>query len=358
MIEIDGSWKSGSGTIVRDAVPFCILMGEGLHLKNIRAKRPKPGLRSQHLKALEASTRICGGELKGAWVGSREIHFVPRKAIEGGEYRWDIGTAGSATMLALTVLPLALFADGPSRYRITGGLFQDFAPSAFHLQHVLLAVLKKMGICVDVKIIRPGYVPQGQGVMEVTVMPARATLMPLSLVNQGRVVDIGGIALSSSLKARRVSERMALECRKALKLRGYDPKIDILYDDKEKPAYAVPSAQPGAALAIWAKTNTHCIVGSDMSGARRRSAEFIGKQTAKLLLEDLDTGASVDRHLADQLIPFAALAEGTSAFLVPRMTDHIEARLWLAEEILGAKTEVEGHFIRIQGIAYERGKWA
>jgi RNA 3'-terminal phosphate cyclase (ATP) len=356
MIEIDGSGQSGSGTIVRDAIAFCILRGEGLRLKNIRAKRPKPGLRAQHLKALEASARICRGELKGASVGSREITFVPRKAIKGGEYGWDIGTAGSTTMLALTVLPLALFADRPSRYRITGGLFQDFAPSAFHLQHVLLPILRRMGITVDVEIIRPGYVPQGQGVIEVTVMPAGGELQPLSLVHQGSVAHIKGVALSSWLKGRKVSERMAQECRKALQPRGYDPKIDVLYDEKEKPVYDDPSAQPGAALALWAQTDTRCLIGLDMAGARGRSAEFIGKRTAEHLLEDLDTGAAVDRHLADQIIPFAALAEGRSAFRVPRMTEHIETRLWMVEEILGAKTDVQGDLIRIQGIAYERGR--
>lgn len=55
MIEIDGSQKSGSGTIVRDAVLFSVLVGKNLHLKNIRAQRDRPGLRAQHLKGLEAS---------------------------------------------------------------------------------------------------------------------------------------------------------------------------------------------------------------------------------------------------------------------------------------------------------------
>jgi RNA 3'-terminal phosphate cyclase (ATP) len=356
MIQIDGSRKSGSGTIVRDATAFCILRGEGLRVKNIRAKRPKPGLRAQHLKALEACTRICMGELKGASLGSKEFTFVPSKDIHGGEYRWDIGTAGSTTMLALTVIPLALFADRPSRYRITGGLFQDFAPSTFHFQHVLLPVLQRMGVNVDVKIMRPGYVPQGQGVIQVTVMPAGRMLQPLSLIHQGSVTRTQGVALSSWLKGRKVSERMAQECRTVLTPGGYDPKIDILYDDKEKPVYDSPSVQPGAALALWAETDTHCLIGADMAGARGRSAEFMGKKTAEHLLEDLYTGASVDRHLADQIIPFAALAQGKSAFRIPRMTAHIETRLWLVEEILGAKTEVQGGLMRIQGIGYERGK--
>ena len=93
MIEIDGNQKSGSGTIVRDVVPFSILVGQEIHLKNIRAKRDNPGLRPQHLKAIEASAQICRGQLEGAAIDSMEIRFKPQGPIKGGEFDWDIGTA-------------------------------------------------------------------------------------------------------------------------------------------------------------------------------------------------------------------------------------------------------------------------
>jgi RNA 3'-terminal phosphate cyclase (ATP) len=354
MIEIDGREKSGSGTIVRDGVAFSILSGEGLHLTNIRAKRDRPGLRAQHLKALQASAAISKGELKAGEVGSTEIAFTPGGSIKGGEFEWDIGTAGSTVMLALTLIPVALFANSPSGYRITGGLFQDFAPSAFHLRHVLVPALKRMGADVDATIMRPGYVPQGRGVIRVNVAPVKNSLKPLSLPDQGHVARIRGIALSSFLGERRVSERMAGESGKTLKRVGCEPVMDILNDTKENPAYQMPSVQPGAALAIWAETDTGCLIGSDMAGARGRTAEFIGKQTAKNLLEDLNTGATVDRHLADQLIPFAGLADGVSVLVIPRMTDHVETRLWLIRKILGAETEVEGNVVRIRGIGLRR----
>ncbi|MCJ7776059.1 MAG: RNA 3'-terminal phosphate cyclase, partial [Desulfobulbaceae bacterium] len=281
MIEIDGSQESGSGTIVRDGVSFSVLLGKDLHIKNIRAKRDKPGLRPQHLKAIEAAAQICRGRLEGAEVGSNEIIFRPGKTIEGGAFNWDIKTAGSATMLALTVIPPALFADRPSQFEIIGGLFQDFAPSVYHLKYVLFPILMAMGMDLDIKIIQPGYVPQGKGTIHVKVMPIKGKLEPLTLIDQGKVAEIKGVALSSLLKARKVSDRMVRQCQKALKAAGYDPKIEIFYDTKEEPAYERPSVQAGASLAIWARTDTECLVGSDMAGKLRRTAEFIGKRTAK-----------------------------------------------------------------------------
>jgi len=352
MIEIDGSEKSGSGTIVRDAVPFSILLGEKIRLFNIRMKREKPGLRPQHLRAMEAAARICDGRLEGGSVGSREILFRPGAILKGGEFTWDIGTAGSTAMLVLCLLPLALFADTPSFYRVTGGLFQDFAPSLFHVKHVLLPVLEKMGVDASVKIIQPGYVPRGGGQVEVAIAPLRKPLSALNLATAGRLIELRGIALSSMLKARKVSERMARTSEAVLREKGYKPTIEVVDDSREKPAFERPSVQAGAALAIWAKTDTGCLLGADMAGARGRTAEFLGERTARMLVEDLNSGATVDRHVADQIIPFAALAEGRSTFVVPRLTDHIEARLWLVERILKAKTEVTGNVVTVEGIGY------
>lgn len=352
MIEIDGSQKSGSGTIVRDAVPFAILTGREIRLFNIRMKRDKPGLRPQHLKAMEAAARICDGRLLGGAVGSREIRFQPGIAMRGGRFKWDIGTAGSAAMLCLCVLPLGLFADQPSSYRVIGGLFQDFAPSLFHLQNVLLPVLRTMGVQAEVKIIRPGYVPRGGGEIEVKVLPMKGPLKPLDLAVPGTVTGVRGIALSSMLKGRRVSERMAKACDKALKKRGHDPEIEVIHDSPESPAFEKPALQAGASLAVWAGTDKGCLIGSDMAGAKGRTAESIGEATARMLIEDLDSGGTVDRHLGDQIIPFSALAEGRSTFVVPRITEHVDARLWLVEKILNAGTEVRGNRITVHGIGY------
>jgi RNA 3'-terminal phosphate cyclase len=75
-----------------------------------------------------------------------------------------------------------------------------------------------------------------------------------------------------------------------------------------------------------------------------------GRRVADRLCSDLTAGASVDRYLADQLIPFAALARGESVYRVPFATEHVATRLWLAEELLGAKPDMHERVLRIQGI--------
>jgi len=352
IIRIDGSKKSGSGTIVRDAVLFGVLTKKTIKLDNIRSKRPKPGLRPQHLKVLEASSEICDGKLKGAFVGSGTIEFYPGKVIRGGRYTFHIGTAGSATMLASSILPLGLFAGSPSTYRIIGGLFQDFAPSAFHLKYVLVPQVQKMGADIQINIVRPGYVPKGNGVLEIRISPLKKKLNPIILTDQGKCLGVKGYSLSSHLEKRRVSERIAEECEKQLEASGFKNDIRILNDTKDTPVFEKAAVQSGAALAVWAQTDTGCMIGADMAGAIRRSAEFIGNTVARNLMEDIRSGACSDRFLSDQLIPFAALAQGISKYRIPRMTDHIDARMWLADTILGAKTQIRENLVQIEGIGY------
>ena len=158
---------------------YAILMQDELHIRNIRARRQEPGLRPQHLKVLEAAVQLSGARIEGGFVGSEEIRFKPQPVIRGGNYRWDIGTAGSTVMLAHSLLPLALFAERASIYTLTGGLFQDFAPSAYHFQFALLPLLRKMGVTADAKILCPGYVPRGGGEIEVTIQPLNKNLKSL-----------------------------------------------------------------------------------------------------------------------------------------------------------------------------------
>jgi len=343
MITIDGGAKSGSGTIVRYSVALASLLGKEIKIENIRAKREKPGLRAQHLKTIQACCEMCRGAVDNAVVGSKEITYIPRESFRGGEYHWDIGTAGSTTMLAQSLLPLAYFAEKPSKFRLEGGLFQDFAPSAYHMKFVLLPLLREMGIHARLEIVRPGYVPKGGGIIEIEVEPAKK-LKPLNLTEQADILVTRGIALSSHLKDKKVSQRMAEGCQKVLNSHDYEAEIEEIYDES--------SLQAGAALAIYAYTSSGGRIGADMAGRVGRSSESIGRYVAQSFIEDIKSGAAIDRYVADQLIIYAGLAEGISRYSIPKITEHVETNLWLIEEFLGAKTKLSDNIVNIEGIGF------
>lgn len=347
MLEIDGSMHSGSGTLVRHAVALATLTRTPLHMTRIRAKRPKPGLRAQHLQAITACSVVSRGELEGAEIGSQEIVYRPGDD-DGryGEFHFDIGTAGSACMAAFTLIPATLFAKGPCTISIVGGLFQDFAPSFFHMQQVLLPLVRRMAADVKLEMTRPGYVPKGGGELVVTANPVTGRLKPLRLVEQGTVREIRGVSLASHLSDRRVAHRMADRCNSLLKRERFAPEIQLMDDST--------AIQRGAALTLWASTSTGGLIGADQAGKIGRKSESIAEYVVKSLQEDLKSGATVDRHLADQLILFAALADGITQYRIPAITDHVESNLWLVKTILAATSELQGNLLTVHGIGYGR----
>ncbi len=345
MITIDGAQKSGSGTIVRYAVALAALLGRPVRVVNARQRRTVPGLRHQHVTSLLACAALSGATTEGISVGSQTFTFAPGPRLAGGSYDWDIGTAGSTTMLVLSVLPIACFADSQVRARITGGIFQDFAPSPFHMQHALAPLLRRMGVDMTLGITRPGYVPTGAGVLDITVTPSRQGLRALTLGDPGIVSEARGVALSSRLEERRVSDRMASTCEEGLRPSGLACSIERIYDQG--------ALHAGACLAVWAESSTGCRFGADRAGRWGRSSEAIGRYVAASFLEDLRSGATVDRFLADQLVLFAALADGTSRYITPRRTMHLESNLWLIG-LFGAGSTMADRHVTIEGLAATR----
>jgi len=332
MIEIDGSKKSGSGTILRLSVALSAIIGDPLHIYNIRKKRGQPGLRPQHLEAVLTAARLCNAEVKGASVGSQEIWFYPRE-ISGGDVKAEIGTAGSIPMLIMTVLPICAFAKQPVNLHISrGGTDVRHSPTINYLKYILLPILKRMGLEASIKVHKYGYYPKGMGEVTLKTQPCR-DLKPIRLEKFGNIKEIGGISVCTFLADRKVALRQAKEAERLLKLQGYDPKIRVLND------FSNP-IQKGSSLVLWARTDAGVLLGSDAIGELRKPSEAVAREAVKNLLDEIESKATADMHLADMLIPYVALAEGESTFSMRLITDHIESNIWLVNEILGVSFEV------------------
>lgn len=332
MLEVDGSQKSGSGTILRLSIALAGVLNEPLHIYNIRQKRSQPGLRPQHLEAVLTAARLCDAEIDGATLGSRELRFNPRHII-GGKIRAEIGTAGSIPMLLLTVLPLCAFAKRAVHIHIVrGGTDVRHAPTINYLKHVLLPMLERMGLKTSLTIHKYGYYPKGMGEVSLEVEPCQK-LSPLRLEEFGSVRELCGVSVCTFLANRRVAERQAKAANEYLSHGGYEARIKVVNDESNP-------IQKGSSLALWAKTDTNLLLGGDAIGELRKPSEVVGREAAQNLFKELKAQATVDVHLADMLVPYVALAEGKSIYLARSMTDHLDTNIWLAQEILGVRFQV------------------
>ena len=344
MIEVDGSQKSGSGTILRLSVALAAVLGQELHIYNIRQNRPQPGLRPQHLEAVLTAARICDGELKGAELNSRELWFTP-KSVKGGKIEAEIGTAGSIPMLLMTVLPICVFADNTVDLHVSkGGTDVSNSPTINYVQHVFLPTLKRVGVNAALTVRRYGYYPKGMGEVTLTVEPCKS-LKPLLLENFGKIQTVKGVSVCTFLAERRVAERQAKAANDYLRDKGCTADIQII-NDKSNPL------QKGSSLVLWAETDTGVILGADAIGELRKTSETVGREAAGKLYEEISCKPTVDAHLADMLIPYAAFTKGRTTYLTRTFSEHLETNIWLAEKILNVKFNVEkvGELYKIEKV--------
>ena len=332
-MEVDGSKRSGSGTILRLAVALAGIIGEDLHIYNIRKRRDRPGLRPQHLEAVLTAAKLCDAEVKGARVDSEELWFRPRRIV-GGLVEANIGTAGSIPMLLLTILPICARAERTVQIHVTnGGTDVAHAPTVNYLKHVLLPTLSRMGLSLSLEVNKYGYYPKGMGEITLTVHPHKE-MFSLGMMEFGILEEVHGISVCTFLKDRRVADRQAETATRILEAKGLKTDIEVVYDESNR-------QQKGSSLALWALTDKGCIIGADAIGEIGKSSEAVGDEAARNLLAELDSKATVDVHLADMLVPYVALAKGDSVYLTRSLTEHLETNILLTQEILSTEFRIE-----------------
>jgi RNA 3'-terminal phosphate cyclase (ATP) len=326
MLEIDGSFGEGGGQIIRTAIALAAITGKEVEIKNIRANRPNPGLSAQHLHAVKAVERLSGGHTKGLELRSSQLIFSPA-ALKGFEGEIDIGTAGSITLLLQCLIPVALFADRETKVRITGGTDVKWSPPIDFYTNVFLKALRKMGCEVHLDLKSRGYYPKGAGLVDVHVAPAHH-VKGIVLAKREREGIIKGISHSRSLPAH-VTERQAKAAKRILREAGYDTEIKTEIANGGK-------MTTGSGITLWYGYKS----GSAL-GERGKRAEIVGEEAAETIINELESASTVDVHLADQLIPYIALAEGRSEIKVREITNHLETNMYVTKKFLDVEFRVD-----------------
>lgn len=326
MLQIDGSVGEGGGQIIRTAIALAAITGKEVEITNIRANRPKPGLSAQHLNAVKAVERLARGKTEGLELRSTRLQFTPGE-LKGFEGEIDIGTAGSITLLLQCLIPVALFADTETNVRITGGTDVNWSPPIDFYTHVYLPALQEMGGVVHLAVKRRGYYPKGGGLVDVSVTPARH-LKGIVLQKREEAGVINGVSHSCGLPAH-VAERQAKSAKRILKEAGYDTALKTEIEREGK-------WTTGSGITLWSGYKS----GSAL-GERGKRAEFVGEEASKNIITELESAATVDVHLADQLVPYIALAEGKSEMKVREITKHLETNMYITQEFFDVEFEIK-----------------
>lgn len=329
MLELDGSYGEGGGQLVRTAVALAAITGRAVAIRNVRAKRDKPGLAPQHLAAVRAVAAMSGASIEGAELRSQSIRFSPR-ALAGGSFRFDVGTAGSVTLLLQALLPVMIASGKSCEAVVVGGTDVRMAPPLDYFREVLLAMLGRMGAGVRLEIRKRGYYPRGGGEVLVAVPPS--SLRPIEVDAPGGLQALSGIAHVAHLPEQIAARMRASALERLADVPGTTPNIaiEVLGHDR--------AIGQGGAIVAWA-TAERSVLGAGRVAERGVHAESLGEAVGDELAADLSAGAGVDMHAADQLLVYLALAGG-GAFTARAVTQHAQTSMWLIEQFLPVRFHV------------------
>jgi RNA 3'-terminal phosphate cyclase (ATP) len=338
MIIIDGSSGEGGGQILRTSLALALVTGRPFRMERIRANRSKPGLQRQHLTAVRAAVEVGQAEAEGAALNSQQLTFMPRP-VKPGQYRFRVGTAGSATLVLQTILPALATASGPSHVVLEGGTHNIYAPPFDFLQMALAPLLNRMGPQIEAVLECPGFYPAGGGRLSVAIHP-QPRLKPIELLERGRIERRRARGIVSRLP-RHIAER---EVAAALGKLGWPRECGSVEE--------VDSPGPGNVVLL----EVHCEhVTEVFTGFGRRGvpAEKVAAGAAQEAQRYLDAEAPVGEHLADQLLlPLALAGGGRFRTLAP--TTHTTTNIatlahFLDVKITAVEAEKDVWEIRVEG---------
>jgi RNA 3'-terminal phosphate cyclase (ATP) len=326
MILIDGSQGEGGGQILRTSLALSLVTGQAFRMERIRAGRQKTGLLRQHLTAVEAAKTVGCAEVRGAALASQTLEFEPGP-VTPGDYRFAVGTAGSATLVLQTVLPALVTASGPSLLTLEGGTHNPMAPPFDFLDKCFLPLIHRLGPSVELRLERPGFFPAGGGRFHADVQPV-TRLSPLDLRERGPIHSRGARVWTSNLPEY-VADRELAIVREELGWRADECTVETVQH---------PLGPGNAVVLTIGGEHVNAVFTS--FGERGRPAEEVARSAVQPAKAWLEVNVPVDEHLADQLLIPMALAGGGS-FRTTRPSLHMTTNAAIIDRFLPACIDVE-----------------
>jgi RNA 3'-terminal phosphate cyclase (ATP) len=330
LVRIDGSQGEGGGQILRTAISLSAITGKPVEVTNIRANRPNPGLRPQHMSAIKIIADLFHAEFENLKIGAEWIRFLPSDKFKGGSVKFDIGTAGSIPLILMTVVPAVSLSNNSLQIEVIGGTDVKASPTIDYVKHIVAESYRSIGIKFSVDVLKRGYYPKGGGVVQSTIQPCKrpGTIELLATRHiEPKIISVCG-QLPLTVAKRQISSAMIALEKKEIRCSNYTASIET-------------SVSPGSSILVYSASDFGLYIGGDSIGELGKRAEAVGREAAERFLESMLAQAPVDLFLADMLVLPLALSKGRSRYRIGRVSEHLLTNLHVASEIIGCKYSIE-----------------
>ncbi len=325
-VYVDGSQGEGGGQILRTSLALACITGKTLHIENIRSARRNPGLARQHVSCVHAARQICEGRCEGAAMGSQVLHFQPGP-LRSGDYSFDIGSAGSASLVVQTVLPALFLAGGPSTVTVTGGTHNPWAPPFDFLSETFLPAIAGAGFEARCEMRKHGFFPAGGGKITLHIQPWKGDVgRTINLCEPSGQGQIHARIYTAELPGHIAERQQKLLLHSGLNIKHIE---HIEVTDSDGPGNCLMLKFCGERTTVFTAF-----------GQRGKPSEKVVGEVVGLAEGFIESGAAVDRFLADQLLLYMAISKAGS-YTTNDLSTHLKTNIETIKKFLPVHFAIE-----------------
>jgi len=334
-VVLDGSYGEGGPTLVRTALALSALTQQPVRIEGVRGGMPRPGLRAEDLAIARGLAKSTSAEMVGAQPGSASFSFLPTRLprplperIEPPEDEEGPGTL-TAPVVLTALLPVAARAGQMGSVSVVGETHGHNVLGYDAFAGTTVPALRRFGLYATTELIEAGFGRYGRGLIRAEVEPS--ALQGVVWDSRGKVLDFRAVVTCAEV-GEDVGRRGVAHLQRLARSVGMPLEVEEA---------RVRSRGPGASVTVWAEYERG--FGSATAlGARGVRIESVAQSAFEQFLQWFRSDATVDQHLADQLLVTAAIAETDVSFRVPVLTERLLTAVWVVKQFLPIYVTVRG----------------
>ncbi|CAN5403052.1 RNA 3'-terminal phosphate cyclase [soil metagenome] len=334
LINIDGSYGEGGGALLRTALVMSAMTQQAVLLENIRHGTRFHGLDVEDLVLIDALRIACQADVVGADDHSPTLTFIPKTRPHGlnqtlETLRADSGRGANALVVLNALLPVLCRTGVYSSVACEGETYGFNSLTYDYFSNVTLGALKKIGLFAVADLMNPGFGRDSDGMVRMEIEPS--ALSGIEWNDRGTLLSVHAVVSLAGLPGQ-ITERAVSHLKNLSRSANLVMEIETA---------EFPGRKVGAFVTLWA-TYERGFGGGIAMGSRGVKPETLVQTAFEHLYGWMSSSATVDEHLADQILLPLAFAEGSSTFTVQKLTQRLLTAIWVIKQFTPIHITVRG----------------
>jgi len=338
MEPVRGGLEVEGGSCFRHHLSCALLAHRPVRVRSIGLDRERQGLNENEVNFMKFVDRVTSGSKFEVRDGTTDVLFSPGMIL-GGVFSHAVPKSRSVTYVIEAALLFLPFAKHASEITFTGCTQHDLDMTPDTIRTVTTRWLRLFGVECQLRIVRRGAPPDGDGCVILTVSNVRK-LRSVAIENRGKIRRVRGIAFSSNASADLTKQ--AASAAKGVLL-DVLPDVYVVADNFASPSSQRTAGTNGYGLMLVAEsTEAACVLSQQGIAKHAEDPNTVGRDVAKRLLSEVALGGCVDSaHQLLVLLLMAVSPDEASTVRLGSLSPSAVSALTIAETFFGVSCAVK-----------------